>query len=160
MDTNGNNEVTPYNEAMWKLWSYLWSMYADQPVIGTLALQKDPDDANEEISNLLAYLGIALVATGLVDDKHINMTDHPIPRQVFANIGDQAVTEIFLAPYYWGLRAYIASRKDPHPRAASFGKQVWEGVQELYDAWDLNQLNNALLNVYPDAFTYIRQTLF
>ena len=135
-------------------------MYADQAVIGALALRKVPDDANEKILILLLYLGIALVSTGLVDDRNVNMTEHPIPRQVFANVGDQAAKEIFLAPYYWGLRAYIASRKDPHPRAASFGKQVWEGVQKLYDSWDLNQLNNALLNVYPDAFNYIRQTLF
>lgn len=145
-------------EAIWTLWSYLWFLGRNAPKAAGSIFGLTEDDASDKICEIALMVGAALSFGGFVEDRSQPMNEQPIPSRVLANIESISAAELMMAPFYWSMRALVATREErPGTREAELVSVANERVQGLYGAWQIDTLASMLVVAYPDAMEYVHR---
>lgn len=145
-------------EAIWTLWSFLWFLGREDPKMAGSIFGMTEEDVSDKIAEVVLMVGMALNFAGLLESRGLAMDEHPIPLRLLAKMKHTPADQMIMAPYYWGLRALIASRREySGTQVAQLISAASNAIAGLYRKWDPAILAQMLTIAYPDAMDYVRE---
>lgn len=145
-------------EAVWTLWSYLWFLGQSELEIAAGMFGMTEDEASDKIVEIASVLTMAIVSAELDDNPDIPMSEHAIPSRLLAGLKHAPAAQVLTAPYYWGVRALVATHKEClGALATGLVSVIIDKLSKLYMAWDSEVFAQMLVVAYPDAVDLIQE---